>query len=1292
VSVLRSSSSLFLYLLGIVVIVAAIGLSLVRLAIPYADDFRYQIQSTISHQVGRDVSIGEIDASWHHFSPQIELDNVVIALADEQLLEFGRVSLGVDIVSSIAQRRLVTSEIRLAGFELNIVQTLDGRFAVAGLPASAQPIDIEQQRKLLRWLSKQQQVVVENGTLYFTSEQRPELLHIFSRAGVYFVNSNGGYQLAVQIDLPSSLGESVELVANFDGLPLLHEEWSVENYVKLSNVSMLGLTDEFFSAEAEALKVKGGEVDLELWATLDSHRAVFAQGRITAENLRFGSNSSAEANFDGDLIINALSANYALQKEGDEWAMAFDPLRIARVGASEQTFDLQLRYNNDDQDRSLLLQVGAYRSGEVLDLLKSSPFISSDRLSKLDSVNFGGDISQTTLSWRQADEAELAVYIEFDNTFVRESEHLPGIDGLAGFMSYAGGGGQISLSGASSQFDASMWFRDSLHFDELAIDVAWENVDSGTFIDARNISISNPDLAVKGGAMLQLPSDKALSPYVDLALDLERVDISKHSLYLPAKIMNPKALLWYDRALRQGVVSKGTVELKGPVKQFPFEVGGGKFDIDLHIENGELEYKEGWPAIDNMDADLRIHNANVELELNAGSVINTKIVKAKMSIADFTIKPVAIAVTGVGQGASSAALLFLEQSPLKKRFENALNVLSVEGESTLSLELDIPLPGPVNVYGELEIANNRLAVSNDAFVAENIVGRLSFDNQGLHGKAISADIFGMEVLVDLKPITKGGKRGTKFSGRGVGDVEQYAKLSGLPWLTRFAQGSSQWKAEVSIVDDHPEFYVESDLVGVISKAPYPLSKQLDETKHFSMDTILPFGSQPVSLTFGDEVKAELVLERKGSGSVLSLLSVGLGGVSPELQVGTKGITVKGDLDRLIVDEWMAASTTLFGDEQTGDALSVSTDLDVGSLEVFGYQWDDVSVAAMQQQGNWHATLIGEGINGVVKTEGERSNVHITLVMDSLALDVDKKQSELTDEVFLHNDLDPRIAPTVDVRISQFNYGDFDLGELAFKTSRIKQGQHFEDIAIRMPTLLLAGAGNWTQAANGQRSSFNVSAETGDISEMLSHFDYAVENVDGGASTVDANVFWQGMPSDYSNEKLNGQLALTVNNISFSDIDPGAGRVFGLLSIQALPQRLSLDFSDLFKKGLKINTIKGNFSVKNGDAMTDDLFMKGPSVRIDIAGRIGLAAQDYDQIMAVTPEVSSSLPLVGAAVAGPAGAGIGTAIMFLHKLFNPKILHYKYHVSGPWKNPNVTLLNKSNPPVHEIAEEPGGSDE
>jgi uncharacterized protein YhdP len=119
----------------------------------------------------------------------------------------------------------------------------------------------------------------------------------------------------------------------------------------------------------------------------------------------------------------------------------------------------------------------------------------------------------------------------------------------------------------------------------------------------------------------------------------------------------------------------------------------------------------------------------------------------------------------------------------------------------------------------------------------------------------------------------------------------------------------------------------------------------------------------------------------------------------------------------------------------------------------------------------------------------------------------------------------------------------------------------------------------------------------------------------------------------------------------------------------------LDFSDLFGAGMAFDSISGNFNVKDGNAYTDNLSMKGPSVDIDIRGRTGLSVKDYDQKATVTPQISDSLA-VASGFFGPVGIGLGTVLYLAGNMFEPlsdsinKIMKIEYNIKGSWDNPVV----------------------
>ena len=211
-----------------------------------------------------------------------------------------------------------------------------------------------------------------------------------------------------------------------------------------------------------------------------------------------------------------------------------------------------------------------------------------------------------------------------------------------------------------------------------------------------------------------------------------------------------------------------------------------------------------------------------------------------------------------------------------------------------------------------------------------------------------------------------------------------------------------------------------------------------------------------------------------------------------------------------------------------------------------------------------------------------------------------------------------------------------------------------------------------------RSNFDIDVKAEALGQLLSRFGYQVANIKHGKTRIDINAHWDGTPADFALAGIDGSFELKVKDGRFLDIDPGTGRLFGLLSLQALPRRLTLDFEDLFDKGLVFDRISGVFQLQDGNAYTNSLTIEGPSARFDISGRTGLATKDYDQQIVVTPALSASLPLAGA-LFGPIGAGAGAAYYIGSKMFKSipeqmnRFLIRKYTITGSWDNPVVKRI-------------------
>jgi uncharacterized protein YhdP len=280
--------------------------------------------------------------------------------------------------------------------------------------------------------------------------------------------------------------------------------------------------------------------------------------------------------------------------------------------------------------------------------------------------------------------------------------------------------------------------------------------------------------------------------------------------------------------------------------------------------------------------------------------------------------------------------------------------------------------------------------------------------------------------------------------------------------------------------------------------------------------------------------------------------------------------------------------------------------------------------------------------------------------------------------------DPRTWPALDLMCRQCWYNDYDLGTIKARVSTYANGLYLKQLEIVSPVIQLKASGDWAVHEKMQWSHLDIKAHSPDLGRLLTRFGYQT-NIAGGETEAEIIAGWPGSPALFALKRLNGGMRLTVGKGRLLNVEPGAGRLFGLLSVLTLPRRLALDFSDIFGKGFTFDQIKGTFSIRQGDAYSSKLVMEGPTARVQASGRIGLVTQDYDQIVAVTPHVFSTLPLAGAMAGGPIGLGIGTALMLADKLAGKifgaqvgQLLTYYYTVSGPWTKLVTTRVKQFSP--------------
>jgi uncharacterized protein YhdP len=400
--------------------------------------------------------------------------------------------------------------------------------------------------------------------------------------------------------------------------------------------------------------------------------------------------------------------------------------------------------------------------------------------------------------------------------------------------------------------------------------------------------------------------------------------------------------------------------------------------------------------------------------------------------------------------------------------------------------------------------------------------------------------------------------------------------------------------------------------------------------------------------------------------------IAFGGDESKL-TGYAGVNVHGKIASLPLSEWVSLLQNASREPDVGMTdLPIRFDVDIGELGFLGQRVKTVQLHGAKHAAGWNIGVESPEVAGGIEIPPDPAKGGIKLQFDRVWLaPLDGPQQKYS--------IDPSRVPALTLDCGSFRYGDIDLGRAGIVTRPTDGGLHLESLTFRKQDISITAHGDWSLQNGLHQSLFDIAVRGDSLGSLLANFGYTRTTIDGGASIIDIEARWAGMPSDFTLEKLSGTLRLKVSAGRLLDIDPGgSGRLFGLLSLQTLPRRLSLDFADLFEKGFAFDSIDGLFELEGGNAYTNSLLMNGPSAKIDVSGRTGLAEQDYDQQVIVTPALSSSIP-VASALFGPAGVGVGAAIFLGQKMFKslPKqvdrFLSRQYSITGTWDNPLVERI-------------------
>jgi uncharacterized protein (TIGR02099 family) len=642
--------------------------------------------------------------------------------------------------------------------------------------------------------------------------------------------------------------------------------------------------------------------------------------------------------------------------------------------------------------------------------------------------------------------------------------------------------------------------------------------------------------------------------------------------------------------------------------------------------------------------------------------------KVLAEIADLETDTPVLGISGEAEGQTAEFLEFISKSPVAAMTERFTEGMQAQGRGRLALKLTLPLQDMARsrVSGAYQFAANRLVADPDLPPLEQLSGRIEFTESEVRVPGATATFLGGPVS-----ISAGTQRdaAVRVQAQGRVDVDNVRRAGGPVWL-RYLRGSTDWSGTLTLRKKAADVAIESSLQGIASALPAPFVKSAAEITPFRVERqIVAPQQERLALTYGTTVSAVLLRVNGDKTSRIERGSIRFGegaAVEPE----RAGLWMTGTLKSLDIGEWLKLW------EETGGGAAVTPggfDVRFGEVDMFGRKFHDLALKGAGEAGGMQLALAGREIEGSANWQGEGKG-RVTVRLNRLTIPEAQQKTVLPPSekpVPVERTYD---LPAVDVTAEQFQIGNKHLGRLELSATPAQRDWRIERLRVANPDGSLVVDGVWQNWLTRPQTRVNVRFDVADVGKMLARFGYP-EGVRRGTAKIEGNLLWAGSPQAIDYPTLTGNFVVDSAKGQFATLEPGIGKLLGILSLQSLPRRISLDFRDIFSDGFAYDHIIGAVKVDRGIATTDNLRIDGPSARVTMSGEVDLARETQKLNVKVIPSISDSVAIAGALIGGPIA---GVATFLAQKILKDpldQIVSYEYAVTGTWNDPVVTKVQR-----------------
>lgn len=1249
----------------LVLLLGALGLLAARtLLLPALGGLRGEIEAAASAELGLPVSIAAIAGEWSGLRPRLRLHDVAINDAE------GRAVLQLpEVDATLAWRSLLTWQPEFFQLEIRapVLATRrdrEGRLFVAGVELGRR----EGGASVLDWLLAQRQVVIRDARVSWEDALREAPPLVLEQVEFRLDRRSMPARFGLRAHPPPALASALEVRGE------VHQ---------LERAAALGATGRLYLELVRA--------DLGGWQPwLDYPVPLSGQGGVRAW---IDADAVGGLTLTADLaLVDAATRlapglpELALARLGGRVIVAGDRTGLKQLSARQLTLHtaaglslpatdvaLDLRRGEDGQP------VGGSLSANRLDfaiLAGLAAYLPLDEAVRAGLARFApqGQVSALQLGWEgePARPRGWAVAAQFAGMGLVAGEGVPGVGGLSGSIAGDQSRGRFQLAGEAMHLDLPEVFESSrLAFDRLSARGGWHDRDGRLELVLEQAEFTNPDAA--GTAVGRYWPQTPGGGEIDLEAQLKRAAGTAVWRYLP-KVVNRDTHDWVRDAIRAAEVPEARLRLRGRIADFPFRAGEGEFLVSIQVVGGTLDYAPGWPAIDGIEGEVRFAGPGMRIAAERARISGVQLANVVAEVPDLDQVPSELmTITGQATGATTDFLRFIADSPVSRQIGGFTDGFVAQGNGTLELRLVMPLRNvaATAVTGEYRFTDNRLTLFTGLPALEKAGARVRFTADAVSIADASAQLLGHPLRIAARTEADGGVRFDVAGKLGAAGLR-----AAYPWpvLARL-EGATDWTAVIRTSRNATRVTLESGLGGLGAALPAPFAKAPAENLPFSLTADYPAqGPARVSAQLGKLVRAELQRDTPSWQAVRGGIALGRA-AADAVPPSARGVQLAAVLDQLDLDAWLKA---LEGEqdgaragadaaEQAGALPLAGASLVTQELLVLGETLRAVELRATSEPDGWKARLVSDMAEGGLEWRPGGGGT-LTARLRHLRVG-DAGGGGAAPDPGASQASPPRSLPALDVVAERFQLRGLELGKLDLYARNRAGLWQLERLALENPDGRLNASGQW-QALLPQRTELEFTLDTPEAGRLLARMGYPGV-LRGGAAKLSGRLAWRGAPTRFDPPTLAGNMNLDVAAGQFNKLEPGVGRLLGILSLQSLPRRVTLDFRDVFSEGFAFDRIAGSVGILRGTMQTEDFEIRGPAARVRMSGTVDVVAETQNLRVLIQPTLSESVAIGAAAsLLNPA---VGVVTYLAQKaLSDPieKLFAYEYAVSGSWSEPQV----------------------